>query len=123
MATERIARGRPSGQEPAKSTPELYQRTAPTSLQAADHSWVLQTTMELQKSVGALTQAMATLTEQVKDQGAKLDAMRHEVTAARASIKTAGWVLGGLGAVIAWLLYRVPPIITAVLEAIRAGQD
>ncbi|MCY4636845.1 MAG: hypothetical protein OXG04_20495 [Acidobacteria bacterium] len=66
---------------------------------------MLQTTMELQKSVGALTQAVTTLTEQVKEQGAKLDAMRHEVTAARASIKTAGWLLGGIAAVIAWLLY------------------
>ena len=79
--------------------------------------------MELQKSVGALTQAVTTLTEQVKDQGAKLDAMRHEVTAARASIKTAGWLLGGVSAVIAWLLYRLPPVITAVLKTIRAGQE
>ena len=83
---------------------------------------VLQTTMELRKSVGALTQAVATLTEQVKDQGAKLDAMRHEVTAARASIKTAVWLLGGVAAVIAWLLYRLPPVVTAVLKSIRAGQ-
>ena len=122
MATERIVRGRPGGQESGKSTPENYPIATPPGLQAADHSWVLQTTMELQKSVGALTQAVATLTEQVKDQGAKLDAMRHEVTAARASIKTAGWLLGGIAAVIAWLLYRLPPVVTAVLESIRAGQ-
>lgn len=122
MATERIVRDRPGGQEPVKSTPENYPIATPPGLQAADHSWVLQTTMELQKSVGALTQAVATLAEQVKDQGVKLDAMRHEVTAARASIKTAGWLLGGVAAIIAWLLYRLPPVVTAVLETIRAGQ-
>ena len=77
---------------------------------------------ELRKSVGALTQAVAALTEQVKDQGAKLDAMRHEVTAARASIKTAGWLLGGIAAVIAWLLYRLPLVVASVLETIRAGE-
>ena len=123
MATDRIVRGRPGGREPAKSTPEQYPVATPPGLQAADHSWVLQTTVELQKSVGALTQAVATLTEQVKDQGTKLDAMRHEVTAARAAIKTAGWLLGGLAAVIAWLLYRLPPVVTSVLETIRAGQE
>ena len=121
MATERIVRGRTGEQQPTKSTPENYPIATPPGLQAADRSWVLQTTMELQKSVGALTQAVATLTEQVKDQGAKLDAMRHEVTAARASIKTAGWLLGGIAAVIAWLLYRLPPVVTSVLETIRAG--
>ena len=48
--------------------------------------------------------------------------MRLEVTAARASIKTAGWLLGGIAAVIAWLLYRLPPVVTAALETIRADQ-
>ena len=123
MATDGTVRGRPRGQEPAKSTPENYPIATPPGLQAADHSWVLQTTLELQKSVGALTQAVATLTEQVKDQGTKLDAMRHEVTAARASIKTAGWLLGGIAAVIAWLLYRLPPVVTAVLETLRPDQQ
>ena len=122
MVTEGVVRGGASGHEPAKSTPDPYPVATPPGLQAADHSWVLQTTMELQKSVGALTQAVAALTEQVKDQGAKLDAMRLEVTAARASIKTAGWLLGGIAAVIAWLLYRLPPVVTAVLETIRADQ-
>lgn len=120
MATE-IVRDVPARNEPAKSTPDQFP-VAPPGLQAADRSWVLQTTMELQKSVGALTQAVTTLTEQVKDQGAKLDAIRQEVTTARASIKTAGWLLGGIVALIAWLLYRLPPVVTAILETIRAGQ-
>ena len=60
MAIERIVRGRPGGQQSGKSTPENYPIATPPGLQAADHSWVLQTTMELQKSVGALTQAVST---------------------------------------------------------------
>ncbi|MYN67136.1 MAG: hypothetical protein F4X11_19230 [Acidobacteria bacterium] len=96
MATERIVRDRPGGQEPVKSTPENYPIATPPGLQAADHSWVLQTTMELQKSVGALTQAVATLAEQVKDQGVKLDAMRHEVTAAP-RIHQDGWMAAWRG--------------------------
>ena len=80
MGTEGTARGGSNPRKPVKSTPDPFPVATPPGLQASDHSWVLQTTMELQKSVGALTRAVDTLTEQVRDQGAKLDAVRQEVT-------------------------------------------
>ena len=144
MGTEGTARGGSIPREPAKSTPEQYPVATPPGLQATDHSWVLQTVMELQKSVGELTQAVATLTEQVRDQGAKLDAVRQEVTEARTFMKTAAWLLsgiktaaktaawllggivallGGIVTLITWFVSRHPPIVTAILETIRAGQE
>ena len=113
--------------EPVKSTPDRFPVATPPGLQAADHSWVLQTVMELQKSVGGLTQAVATLTEQVRDQGDKLDAVRREVAEARTfmktAAKTAAVLLGGVVALIAWLASRLPPVVTAILETMRAGQE
>ena len=144
MGTEGTARGGSIPREPVKSTPDQYPVATPPGLQAADHSWVLQTVMELQKSVGGLTQAVATLTEQVRDQGAKLDAVRQEVTEARTFMKTAAWLLsgiktaaktaawllggivallGGIVTLITWFVSRHPPIVTAILETIRAGQE
>ncbi len=127
MGTEGTARGRSVPREPAKSTPDRFPVATPPGLQAADHSWVLQTVMELQKSVGGLTQAVATLTEQVRDQGDKLDAVRREVAEARTFMKTAAKtatvLLGGVVALIAWLASRLPTVVTAILEAIRAGQE
>ena len=123
MGTEGTARGGSIPREPAKSTPDQFPVATPPGLQAADHSWVLQTVLELQKSVGGLTQAVATLTEQVRDQGAKLDAVRQEVTTARTFMKTAAWLLGGVVGLIAWFVSRLPPIVTAILETIRAGQE
>lgn len=127
MGTEGTARGRSVPREPAKSTPDRFPVATPPGLQAADHSWVLQTVMELQKSVGGLTQAVATLTEQVRDQGDKLDAVRREVAEARTFMKTAAKtatvLLGGVVALIAWLASRLPTVVTAFLEAMRAGQE
>ena len=127
MGTEGTARGRSVPREPAKSTPDRFPVATPPGLQAADHSWVLQTVMELQKSVGGLTQAVATLTEQVRDQGDKLDAVRREVAEARTFMKTAAKtatvLLGGVVALIAWLASRLPTVVTAILEAMRAGQE
>ena len=127
MGTEGTARGRSVPREPAKSTPDRFPVATPPGLQAADHSWVLQTVMELQKSVGGLTQAVATLTEQVRDQGDKLDAVRREVAEARTFMKTAAKtatvLLGGVVALIAWLASRLPTVVTAILETIRAGQE
>ena len=127
MGTEGTARGGSIPREPAKSTPDQFPVATPPGLQAADHSWVLQTVLELQKSVGGLTQAVATLTEQVRDQGDKLDAVRREVAEARTFMKTAAKttavLLGGVVALIAWLASRLPPVVTAILETMRAGQE
>ena len=73
--------------------PEHYPVTPPPGFRADDHSWVLQTIMELQKSTGQLSQAVNTLTEQSKEQGKKLDSISHRVYAAAAVVTTIGGIL------------------------------
>ena len=75
------------------SSPDSYPVTPPPGFRADDHSWVLQTIMELQKSTGQLTQAVNTLTDQSKQQGKKLDSISHRVYAAAAVVTTIGGIL------------------------------
>jgi hypothetical protein len=47
-----------------------------------DQGWLLPTLMDMQRSLGELTQAMRTLTEQSQDDRKKLDKISHQVYAA-----------------------------------------
>ena len=78
---------------PEESSPEKYPVNPPPGFKADDHSWVLQTVMELQKSTGQLTQAVKTLTDQSKEQGKKLDSISHRVYAATAVVTVIGGIL------------------------------
>ena len=62
---------------PEEASPEQYPVSPPPGYRADDHSWTLQTIMEIQKSIGALTQATSTLTDTVQAQGSKLDKISH----------------------------------------------
>lgn len=83
----------------------------PRGLRAEDHSFLLQMIFELQKSSGQLTQAVTTLTEQVRDQGKKLDSISHRVYGAAA-------VLGVIGAILYFFLDRMWTKVLAVLQAL-----
>lgn len=86
------------------TTPEGYPTSPLHSLSAIDHSFTLQTMMEVQRAVGALTQAISTLTEQSKEQGKKLDEVRMDVHAAKAAGKTLLWVVGIVGTLLGLFL-------------------
>ncbi len=77
MADER------SGSGVRGTTPrEFPETTPPAQFLLSDYSFTLQTIMELQKAVGALTQAVTTLTNEVAEQGRLLDRISHRVYAA-----------------------------------------
>jgi hypothetical protein len=102
-----------SGESPPVS-PEQFPVTPPSGFQSADHSWVLQTIMELQKSMGQLTQAVTTLTQQSKEQGDKLDSISHRVYAAAV-------VLTVLGAITYFFLDRMWDRVLDALTRINAS--
>jgi hypothetical protein len=58
----------------------------------------------IQNQLGRLTEAVETLKDQSKDQGAKLDAIRLEVHTAKGALKVIRWLLGIVGAVVTILL-------------------
>src|ERR1700733_15632807 len=81
----------------APTTPEGYPTSPTPGLSAIDHSFTLQTMMEVQRAVGALTQAISTLTEQSKEQGKKIDDVRMDMHAAKAAGKTLLWIVWIVG--------------------------
>ena len=116
----------------------------PPGFRADDHSWVLQSIMELQRSVGELAGNQKALTTAIEQQSRKIDAQRSELTASiekqsdlvrtanrelsklTGAISFAKWAVGSCIAVSAVLialaglvLYRLPAIIEAVLSGIR----
>ncbi len=108
---------------PVDGAPDTDQ-APPPGLQADQHSWVLQTVMELQKTVGKLTGTVEGLTRTVEKQSTKIDALRDDLTKVLASMRTAYVILGVVGSLIAFALYRLPTVIErlpAILEALRAG--
>ena len=114
--------GRP--QDQGESTPDQHLTSPPPGLSVDQHSWVLQTVMELQKTVGKLTGTVESLSRTVEKQSTKIDALRDDLTKVLTSIRTAYVILGVVGSLIAFALYRLPTIIErlpAIMEALRAG--
>ena len=94
----------------AESPPEDFPETPPP--QPIDWSWSLQMLMELQRTVGELSQSVETLTKQSKEHDKKLNQISHRIYAAVA-------VLTIVGAVLLWMLNAVSDeIVTAVKEAL-----
>jgi uncharacterized protein YoxC len=87
-----IEREKPSRSQ-RQSTPDILPSTNPLSYPSAEHNWTLQTVFELQKTVGQLTQAVTTLTDQQKEFSKKLDRISHQMYAAIVIILLIGAVL------------------------------
>lgn len=93
----------PYGDSP-QGSPEQFPVPPPPGFQAADHSWVLQTIMELQKSNGEMTHALRTLSEQVKEQTATLGEVRDQVSKGRTIMITAAVIAGALLTALTYLI-------------------
>jgi hypothetical protein len=70
------------------SVPTDLPKTPPQDYVLSDHSFTLQSIMEMQKALGQLTKAVETLTEESKKSSTKLDTISHKIYAAE--------VVGGL---------------------------
>ena len=93
--------------EKAESPPDEFPETPPPQL--TDWSWTLQMLVELQRTVGELSQSVETLTRQSREHDKKLDRISHRIYAAVA-------VLTILGATLLWLLNAVSDEIVAVVK-------
>jgi hypothetical protein len=58
----------------------------------------------IQHQLGGLTEAVATLKEQSREQSAKLDAILLDVHTAKGALKVLRWLLGIVGAIVTILL-------------------
>ena len=99
----------------AESPPEDFPETPPP--QPTDRSWSLQMLMELQRTVGELSQSVETLKNESKEHDKKLNQINHRIYATVV-------VLTIFGAVLLWILNAVSDeIVTAVKEALVRSAD
>ena len=125
MAVDERASRRRKGEDP----PEELAQTPPP--QFPDWSWLLQTLMGLQKTVGELSQAVAMLTGRVDRLEEKVDRLDHKVDhlnqrvdRTNHALYAAVVVLTAIGAVGLWLLNATSDEIVAIAtEALlRSGE-
>jgi hypothetical protein len=101
----------PSGPDDPVGTPENYPVPTPRGLQGDDRTFLLQNVLDLQKTTGQLTQAVATLTKETERQRDKLDSISHRMYGAAA-------VVAAIGAVLYFFLDRMWTQILRVLQSL-----
>src|SRR5260370_12767119 len=91
-----------------RGTPENFPVTSPGVPGTGEHTGLILTrVMELQRTIGALNNAVESLTLRADEQGKNLSKISHQVYAAIAVITVAGLVLSGLGGVSIFILNKI----------------
>jgi uncharacterized membrane-anchored protein YjiN (DUF445 family) len=75
----------------------------PPNYPSPTHDFTLQAVMHMQETVGKLVEAVNSLKEQVKEQGAELRSVGKDVHAAR----IVGGVLVAIGGLIGWVIHEL----------------
>jgi hypothetical protein len=91
------------------TTPQEYPNTTPP-ISSTDHSWVLQVTMEIQKSIGQIQGTMFEMRTEIKDHGEKI-----------ARFERVFYAVSAVGAillvVVGFLVNKLwDPVVSALLE-------
>ena len=63
--------------------------------------------MKMQKSLGQLTQAVTTLTDESKKSRETLENVSKDIHAAKASMKIVWWMVGIVGSIITVLFWKI----------------
>jgi hypothetical protein len=93
--------------DPTKeSSPGSLPESTPPRYPMTDYSFTLQVVMELQKSVGALTEAVNTLKVQGEKHATKLDSISHRI-----------YAFGAIIAIVAFVANIFAPSLLAGLKA------
>jgi len=98
------------------SVPSQLPQMTPQDYITSEHSFTLQSVMEMQRTLGQLTQAVTTLTEESKKSSAKLDEISHKVYAAQVTIKVVGSVLGIIGGGALLLFWKIWATIAPLIQ-------
>lgn len=98
------------------SVPTQLPQTTPQDYILSDHSFTLQSMMEMQKVLGQLTQAVTTLTEESKKSSTKLDEISHKIYAAQVTIKVVGGILGVISSAALVLFYKIWAVIAPLIQ-------
>jgi hypothetical protein len=99
------------------TTPAQLPETTPQNYPALDYSFTLQAIMEMQKTLGQLSQAVTTLTEESKKNSEKIGTISHQVYAAKVVVIVVGAILGAIGSGAIYLLCEAWKVIYPFLQA------
>jgi hypothetical protein len=97
--------------------PGKLAETTPPYYPAYDYTaFTFQAIMEIQKSIGQLTQAVTALTEESKKRGETLDHISHKVYAAQVILVIIGVILTSLGGVVTFFISKFWNVIIPLLQ-------
>lgn len=103
-----MARGKePRGGGAEQVSPPRYPETTPPNLPSGDYSYVLEIVMNMQNTMGKLTEAVDNLKENQKEQRVKLETIGKQIYAAIAILVLIGGILGFFANSINNLLFRL----------------
>ncbi len=114
-------KGRDRSNEPSGTTPDAFPTSPPPGLQVDNHSWVLQTIMDLKGSTAELAQCVKTLDESTKEQGKKLDSISHRMYAATAIVGVVGTVLSICGVIAMFVIEKAADRVLEFLSKMPAA--
>jgi hypothetical protein len=112
--------------EAAGIPPTKYPEIPPAqALPSGDFSYNIEAVMQVQKTLGELTQAVKTLTEEIKEQKSDLKMVSKDVHTWKVTIRVVGLILAGAVAFAGWAISKVvdvyvishPPTTTNQLPA------
>jgi hypothetical protein len=87
------------------TTPTRFaETTPPQSLPSGDYSYVLEIVMNMQVTMGKLTEAVEGLKNHAKEHGTELKGVAKDVHAAKVVIGVVGGLVILVGGIIAWLV-------------------
>jgi|GEM_PF-3158633 hypothetical protein len=107
---------RTTQKESIQDTPTRFAETTPPPYPSSDHSFTLQTVMEMQKTLGQLTQTVTTLTEESKKCGDIIDKISHKVYAAEKVVVVVGIILGTLGSAAIYFLVEIWKTVSPLIQ-------
>jgi hypothetical protein len=87
-----------------EAPPQRMAETNPPTVPMVDYSFTLQAIMEMQKSVGKLTEAVESLKEQTRGHGHKLDQIGKDVHAAKVVIGVVGSLILVAAGFLGWII-------------------
>lgn len=98
----------------SEPTQEQLAQTKPLSTPLLDHSFTLQAVMEMQKTLGQLTQAVETLTQESKKNSDKIDKITLQIHGAKIAVYVIAGVLSLVFAFTAFLINKWESISSAL---------
>lgn len=111
-----MGRTGPSSENPEGSVPEASPQITPQAYSPYDHSFTLQATMEMQKTLGKLEQAVTTLTEESKNSREKLGKIDKDIHAAKVTIKVVGVILAAIGSGALALFWKIWTAVSPLIQ-------